>query len=165
MKGSKSETGSRLANNEYTAAFGSNRTRAAELVAASGYKSLKQRVNENFPGATYTVEGTYPTDTITIEAPPLFTPEESKNLDQLIREAKAREKYLVVYMWSTTIDEKTCPFCVSLHGRIWTMDQADLIPNIPDDTHYNCRCRVMLVESDFAAQIAEEQATTNNNIV
>lgn len=65
----------------------------------------------------------------------------------------------VVYMWVTTIDERTCPICIALHGQTWDIDNADDIPNIPDDTHYNCRCRIMLVESQFAAQVAEQQAT------
>lgn len=64
----------------------------------------------------------------------------------------------VVYMWVTTIDERTCPICIALHGQTWDISEVDLIPNIPDETHYNCRCRVMLVESQFAAQVAEQQA-------
>lgn len=65
----------------------------------------------------------------------------------------------VVYMWVTTIDERTCPICIALHGQTWDIDNADEIPDIPDQTHYNCRCRIMLVESQFAAQVAEQQAT------
>jgi SPP1 gp7 family putative phage head morphogenesis protein len=65
----------------------------------------------------------------------------------------------IVYMWVTTIDERTCPICIGLHGQTWDITEVDLIPNIPDETHYNCRCRVMLVESQFAAQVAEQQAT------
>lgn len=64
----------------------------------------------------------------------------------------------VVYMWVTTIDERTCPICIALHGQTWDIANSDEIPDIPDETHYNCRCRVMLVESQFAAQVAEQQA-------
>jgi SPP1 gp7 family putative phage head morphogenesis protein len=62
-------------------------------------------------------------------------------------------------MWVTTIDERTCPLCMSLHGQTWDINEVDLIPDIPDGTHYNCRCRVMLVESQFAADVALQQAT------
>jgi len=63
----------------------------------------------------------------------------------------------IVYMWVTTIDERTCPVCISLHGSTWDISEVDLIPDIPDSTHYNCRCRVMLVESQFAADVAMQQ--------
>lgn len=136
------------ASNEYAASSAPPSTvqaAARELTAASTFKSLSARtrasLQRDFPGANISVSGTYPNDTITIEMPSVVP------------------QVPIVYMWSATIDERTCPLCVSLHGRTWTMNESSLIPEIPDQTHYNCRCRVMLVESDFAAQIAEEQAT------
>jgi SPP1 gp7 family putative phage head morphogenesis protein len=110
----------------------------AELQAGTTYKSLHQRIVENYGNVPYTVTGQYPTDTINI----------NMSLD-----------LGVVYMWVTTIDERTCPLCVSLHGQTWDLNDAASIPNIPDQTHLSCRCRILLVESDFAAKIAEEQAT------
>lgn len=114
---------------------------ATELQAGTTYKSIQQRVSaevqREFPGSTFTSEGTYPTNTLIINPPPL--------------------DISVVYMWVTTIDERTCEYCVSLHGQTWELDDSDSIPNIPDETHPNCRCRIMLVESDFAASVAEQR--------
>jgi SPP1 gp7 family putative phage head morphogenesis protein len=112
-----------------------------ELQAGTTYKSLHERIVENYGNVPYTVQGQYraPNETIIIDQPPLDVS--------------------VVYMWITTIDERTCQYCVSLHGSTWDLTEADLIPVIPDETHYSCRCRVMLVESQFAAQVAEQQAT------
>jgi hypothetical protein len=79
--------------------------------------------------------------------------------DRVLSDPTSTDTNQIVYMWVTTIDERTCPICIGLHGQTWDITEVDLIPNIPDDTHYNCRCRVMLVESQFAAQVAEQQAT------
>jgi hypothetical protein len=79
--------------------------------------------------------------------------------DRVLSDPTSTDTNQIVYMWVTTIDERTCPICIGLHGQTWDISEVDLIPNIPDDTHYNCRCRVMLVESQFAAQVAEQQAT------
>lgn len=47
-------------------------------------------------------------------------------------------------MWLTEDDSKVCPICFPLHGR--TFDSSDTIPDIPRDTHPNCRCRVVPVD-------------------
>lgn len=115
--------------------------RGDELQAAATYKSLHDRIIENYGNVPYSVSGQYraPNETITIQMPSVI-PEN------------------IVYMWIATIDERTCPLCVSLHGSTWDLTDAASIPDIPDSTHYNCRCRVMLVEASFAAQVAEQQA-------
>jgi hypothetical protein len=110
-----------------------------ELQAGTTYKSLKARILSGYPAKTKV--SITPAE-ITITPPPIdITPGS------------------IVYMWVTTIDERTCPLCMSLHGQTWDIGDANSIPQIPDETHYNCRCRVMLVESQFAADIALQQAT------
>jgi SPP1 gp7 family putative phage head morphogenesis protein len=106
-----------------------------ELQAGTTYKSLKARIVERYGN----VKTQITPENITITPPPI-------------------DISGVVYMWVTTIDERTCPLCMSLHGQTWDISEVDLIPNIPDETHYNCRCRVMLVESQFAADVALQQA-------
>jgi hypothetical protein len=108
-----------------------------ELQAGTTYKSLKARILSGYPAKT---KVSITPEEITITPPPIDIPG-------------------VVYMWVTTIDERTCPLCMSLHGQTWDINEVDLIPDIPDGTHYNCRCRVMLVESQFAADVALQQAT------
>ena len=108
-----------------------------ELQAGTTYKSLKARILSGYPAKT---KVSITPEEITITPPPIDIPG-------------------VVYMWVTTIDERTCPICISLHGQTWDISEVDSIPNIPDETHYNCRCRVMLVESQFAADVALQQAT------
>jgi SPP1 gp7 family putative phage head morphogenesis protein len=107
-----------------------------ELQAGTTYKSLKQRIVERYGN----VKTQITPENITITPPPI-------------------DISGVVYMWVTTIDERTCPLCMSLHGQTWDISEVDSIPDIPDSTHYSCRCRVMLVESSFAANVAEQQAT------
>jgi len=107
-----------------------------ELQAGTTYKSLQQRILGGYPAGS---KVKITPAAITITPPPI-------------------DISGVVYMWVTTIDERTCPLCMSLHGQTWDISEVDLIPNIPDETHYNCRCRVMLVESQFAADVALQQA-------
>jgi hypothetical protein len=109
--------------------------REQELTAGTTYKSLQQRILAGYPGSKVKITPA----TITITPPPI-------------------DIFGVVYMWVTTIDERTCEKCIKLHGQTWDISEVDLIPNIPDETHYNCRCRVMLVESQFAADVALQQA-------
>lgn len=101
--------------------------------------------------------------TATIQQPPNMQQELTagttyKSLQQRIIGPSIDITNPILYMWVTTIDERTCPICIALHGQTWDIANSDEIPNIPDDTHYNCRCRIMLVESQFAAQVAEQQA-------
>ena len=78
--------------------------------------------------------------------------------DRIVADPSIDTNPPIIYMWVTTIDERTCQLCISLHGQTWDISEVDLIPNIPDETHYNCRCRVMLVESAFAADVALQQS-------
>jgi hypothetical protein len=49
-------------------------------------------------------------------------------------------------MWLTEDDSKVCPICFPLHGRVF--EGHDEIPRIPQDTHPNCRCRVVPVDDN-----------------
>lgn len=63
------------------------------------------------------------------------------------------------WVWSATIDEKTCdrlpdgrPGCNSLNGEEWAYDDFSSIPVPgllpPEGTHPNCRCRPLLKKGD-----------------
>lgn len=56
------------------------------------------------------------------------------------------------YKWYTSADDRVCNKCRKLEGKTWTislnLNIFEKIPTIPDDTHFNCRCRLFL-ESDF----------------
>ncbi|UVF62242.1 hypothetical protein [Nitrososphaeria virus YSH_1032793] len=49
-------------------------------------------------------------------------------------------------MWITEDDSRVCPICFPLHGRVY--ETTDEIPVIPNDTHPNCRCRVVPIDND-----------------
>lgn len=53
----------------------------------------------------------------------------------------------VVMEWVTRMDERVCPECEALDGNTYEIDDSTM-PVPPDDTHPNCRCRLMLVEED-----------------
>lgn len=71
-------------------------------------------------------------------------------------EANGIDARRVRFKWIAQFDEKTCkklpngrPGCVFLNGMIWEIGQAAEIPNPGglglSPTHYNCRCRVVLI--------------------
>lgn len=49
----------------------------------------------------------------------------------------------LVYEWRTRQDEKVCPICEDLDGTQYTIDDS-AIPRVPDDSHFNCRCRLVV---------------------
>ena len=55
----------------------------------------------------------------------------------------------VVYVWVTSRDDKVCPICSGYEGQAWAYDDSASIPDIPDDTHPNCRCTLQLSEAEF----------------
>lgn len=53
--------------------------------------------------------------------------------------------------WYTSRDDRVCARCRNLEGKSWTLSLSVAIgdiPQIPDNTHLNCRCR-MFIESDM----------------
>lgn len=55
------------------------------------------------------------------------------------------------YRWYTSMDDRVCKKCRSLEGKTWSIGLSigiGDIPTIPDDTHFNCRCRLFL-EADL----------------
>lgn len=46
-------------------------------------------------------------------------------------------------IWITALDDRVCPICRPLHGRVWSVSDPDLIVPV-DDTHPNCRCRLLI---------------------
>ena len=55
----------------------------------------------------------------------------------------------VVYVWVTSQDDKVCPICSGYEGQAWAFEDSMDIPDIPDDTHPNCRCTLQLSEAEF----------------
>ena len=51
------------------------------------------------------------------------------------------------YIFATSQDEKVCDICGPLEGEEWDIDDPDII-SIPEDTHPNCRCRLLLQIDD-----------------
>lgn len=47
------------------------------------------------------------------------------------------------FVFKVTQDERTCPECSALADTTYDVDDIS-IPIIPDDTHFNCRCRIVL---------------------
>ena len=47
------------------------------------------------------------------------------------------------WVWVTA--EDPCPICEDLEGEVFTMDDIDFAPQPIDDTHNNCRCRLLLL--------------------
>lgn len=48
--------------------------------------------------------------------------------------------------YQTEDDERVCPICEDLGGDTYLID--DLKPEIPEDTHPNCRCYYVFEEND-----------------
>lgn len=55
----------------------------------------------------------------------------------------------VVYVWVTSEDDRVCPVCSRYEGQAWAYEDSMDIPEIPDDTHPNCRCVLQLSEAEF----------------
>lgn len=54
---------------------------------------------------------------------------------------------VTVMQWLTQEDNKVCPICQELEGQQWASDDPQM-PQPPDDTHENCRCRLEIVPYD-----------------
>jgi Phage Mu protein F like protein len=55
------------------------------------------------------------------------------------------EKFFVVWTLVTMKDEKVCEICKDLETQDWDLDDPN-VPDIPEDTHPNCRCRMAFAE-------------------
>lgn len=53
-----------------------------------------------------------------------------------------------VYVWITSQDDRVCPICQGYEGQAWNLDDYADIPEIPDDSHPNCRCTIQLSEAE-----------------
>ena len=49
------------------------------------------------------------------------------------------------WVWITAADDRVCEICESFEGEVYTMDDIDLAPVPVDDSHNNCRCRLLLL--------------------
>ena len=48
-------------------------------------------------------------------------------------------------IFKTREDEKVCPICEPLNNNVYDINDAGK-PDIPDDTHHNCRCRYLVYQ-------------------
>lgn len=53
---------------------------------------------------------------------------------------------VLVWKWVTSHDAKVCQTCRELADQEWAYDD-EFLPENPDDSHPNCRCRLMLSKS------------------
>lgn len=50
---------------------------------------------------------------------------------------------IMYYIWKTAQDDRVCEeYCLPLEDTVYLVD--DFVPEPETDTHYNCRCRIML---------------------
>lgn len=57
----------------------------------------------------------------------------------------------VQVMFKTREDEKVCPICEPLNNNVYDINDPSK-PEIPDDTHHNCRCRYLVYQDgEFVA--------------
>lgn len=55
----------------------------------------------------------------------------------------ANRQYLAGVEWYATLgDGRTCPFCLGLHGTVWTLDDPNRLTP-PYDSHPLCRCALI----------------------
>lgn len=77
-----------------------------------------------------------------------------KNLHPSLRTYASRDGVNAV-KWHTVVDQRTCPVCLSLHGKVWTLDGKPVehstpLPVVPP-THDWCRC--ILIPMAYAHDI------------
>lgn len=63
--------------------------------------------------------------------------------DTTIESLAADELEQQQWIWVTAGD--ACEICDDLEGETWNMDELDFMPVPVDDTHNNCRCRLLLL--------------------
>lgn len=62
-------------------------------------------------------------------------------------------------VWMTAQDDRVCPICAALEGQTWDVNDPDIpVPGGEGDTHFNCRCRLMILGSDNEVVAAGEGA-------
>lgn len=50
----------------------------------------------------------------------------------------------MIFLWRASFDERTCMICDGLNDTVYEVNDY-FMPEPIDSTHYNCRCRVLLV--------------------
>jgi hypothetical protein len=64
---------------------------------------------------------------------------------ELTNLAKTEEEAALSFVFITQHDELVCEICRGMEFQSWAAGDPDF-PNIPDDTHENCRCIMLLAE-------------------
>jgi len=65
-------------------------------------------------------------------------------LKKAMRTGEARK---VMLKWVTRLDEKTCPICMDLHGKTWSLAELDSAGFMMPPIHPNCRCRLIVIKA------------------
>lgn len=68
-------------------------------------------------------------------------------IPNLERTSQSEEEAAMSFTFITQDDDLVCEICRGLELQTWALADPD-IPTIPDDTHPNCRCFMMLAESE-----------------
>lgn len=81
---------------------------------------------------------------------------------QTIRLMSAQLSGSAMLEWKTAMDDRVCPICDALEGQQYEVDDPSIPVPGTDDTHPNCRCRLMLVgadgEEDPETSIGEDES-------
>lgn len=101
----------------------------------AGVKQIEKQLLERNPGLFFKTEP-FEGEELNI---PAFRP---------LYKSVSKPKFIIlVWQWVTSQDAKVCQKCTELSQQEWPHDETNL-PENPDDSHPNCRCRLMLAESD-----------------
>lgn len=92
--------------------------------------------------------------TDTINSSSLITLGQTKDLEKILAQELPAGEFVfstdeLEVQFTTRRDHKVCPICEPLDGRRFKMDDTSK-PNIPEDTHPNCRCRYLEVRNGKA---------------
>ena len=69
-------------------------------------------------------------------------------IKEALQKAKQRgEVRNVMLKWVARLDEKTCPICMELHGKTWSLAELDSAGFMMPPIHPLCRCRLIVIKA------------------
>ena len=83
--------------------------------------------------------------------------DDNEDVDDILRDLpvnnlKDVKQGNIFYIWKTAEDDRVClNYCLPLEDHVYSILDP-FVPVPEDDTHYNCRCRLMLVRNDTTLQ-------------
>jgi hypothetical protein len=83
--------------------------------------------------------------------------DENEDVDDILRDLPVNDlkdvkQGNIFYIWKTAEDDRVClNYCLPLEDHVYSILDP-FVPEPEQDTHYNCRCRLMLVRNDRTLQ-------------